>query len=160
MSKSFDTLESKKIVGIEVRTQNEEGKYDVDIPKHWNRFFQEGISSLVPNKGSEKVYALYNKYEGDHTKPYSLVIGHEVTEAPESLPEPLVSVDVPKASYACYSLDGKYPDSLIAGWKGIWSDSQLNRVYSADFEIYDENFDFLSGEASGASIWIGVHSTN
>jgi len=61
------------IVGLSVRTSNAPGKADKDIPKLWDKFMAENITTQIPNKTDETIYAIYTDYEGDHTKPYTTV---------------------------------------------------------------------------------------
>ncbi|SCA62567.1 Putative transcriptional regulator protein YobU [Chlamydiales bacterium SCGC AG-110-M15] len=155
MNQAMIALDTKKFAGIELRTINEEGKADVDIPKLWGRFFEENIGAQILNKSSEKIYALYTNYEGDHTQPYTVIIAYEVDEMPKNLAEGLVFVEVPKASYAHFPVEGKFPESCVVKWQEIWN-SDLKRAFVADFEVYDESFDMMSGDSSGLSILIGL----
>jgi predicted transcriptional regulator YdeE len=155
MSQTVVILNKKNFVGVELRTSNEKGKAEIDIPKHWENFFKENIADQISNKSSEKVYALYTNYEGDHTQPYSLIIAFEVNQIPETLPDGLVSVQVPEASYLQYPVEGKFPESIIKKYQEVWS-ADIERTFSVDFEVYDENFDSKSGDSSGINLLIGV----
>jgi predicted transcriptional regulator YdeE len=62
-------LESFKVIGISVRTTNENRQATKDIPFLWKKFFEENISSKIPNKLSDDLYCVYTHYEKDHTKP-------------------------------------------------------------------------------------------
>ena len=65
------------VVGISVRTSNENQQAAKDIPALWQRFMSENIADKIPNKSSNKVYAVYTDYESDHTKPYTTIIGYK-----------------------------------------------------------------------------------
>lgn len=83
------TIEHKKekfFIGLELRTNNE--KCSLAMPAHKDRFFKENIPSQIPNKINGDILALYTDYEGDHTKPYSWVLGCEVSSL-EQVPEGL-----------------------------------------------------------------------
>ena len=62
------------------------------MPAHKDRFFKENISSKIPNKINGDILALYTDYEGDYTKPYSWILGCEVSSL-EQVPEGLVGKD-------------------------------------------------------------------
>lgn len=129
---------SMTVVGIECRTSNapEAGPYD--IPKHWEKFFLENVMDLIPNKVSGEVIALYCDYEGDHTLPYSLVIGCEV-RLPCAIPEKMVAKTVPAGTYAQFRAIGEHPQSLIETWGKIW-ETELDRTFTGDYELYGERF--------------------
>ena len=148
-------VENKKFIGMELRTSNDKGKGDIEIPKHWSLFVEKELWTKVHNKVSEKIYALYTKYENDHTGPYSLIIAYEVRDFPEVLAEDLVKIDSPASSYKKYTISGAFPEKLITQWQDLWS-SNMQRKFTVDFELYDESFSFESGDSSGSSIWIAV----
>jgi len=125
------SLPAFTVVGISLRTSNDRPQ---EIGKLWQQFCAEGMAAQIPNKKSENIYSLYLDYEGDHTKPYTLVIGWEVHDA-SSLPEGFESRTVPAAKYALIPANGKQPDSVIAAWQQIWR-SDLARTYSGDFDLY------------------------
>ena len=83
--------------------------------------------------------ALYCDYAGDHTEPYSLVIGCSVTSL-DNVPEGMVSKIVPESSFAVFDAIGEYPASLIKTWKMIWQQADLERTYIGDYEFYGDKF--------------------
>jgi predicted transcriptional regulator YdeE len=84
---------------------------------------------------------VYTAYESDHTGEYSLVVGAAVHSAAD-VPDALVSVILPSATYLVFTAEGPMPDALIRTWMDIWryfSDNvQYRRAYTADFERYDK----------------------
>ena len=121
------TLESKIIVGIKVKTSNGAGKAEQDIPALWERFNKENIQAKIPNKASNLIYGVYTEYEGDHTKPYALIIGCEVTSVDQDLPEGLISHEIKAANYADVPVTGAFPEGLMTAWENTWrSDLEKN----------------------------------
>lgn len=120
------------IVGIKIKTDNKRGMED--FPAHWRKFYSEGIEQQIPNKIDDEVIALYTEYEGDHTQPFSFVIGCRVSKVGE-LPAGLTSAFIPEQTYAQYNASGLFPDCLIKTWMEIWG-STYKRAYQADFEVY------------------------
>lgn len=122
-----------KIIGISIRTSNEQAMQD--IPKLWQRFYSQDIKKNIPNKKSDLVYALYTEYEKDMSKPYTLVIGCEVSSL-DAIPEGMVGKLITQATYALFLAQGKQPDAIVSTWEQIW-ETKLERTYTGDFEIYD-----------------------
>lgn len=127
------------IVGIECRVSNRSDSAPILIPKHWEKFYKEGISDKIPNKASGEVIALYCDYEGDYTKPYSLVIGCPVT-AVDQVPKGMVVKTVPASTFAVYKATGEFPKSIVDTWGRVWRSTSLKRTYTGDYELYGEKF--------------------
>ena len=126
------------IVGIKCRTSNDPEAGPLDIPKLWGQFFSENIIAQIPHKSSNEVIALYCDYEGDYTKPYTVVIGCPVASV-DSLPAHLVAKTIPAGTYALFQAVGEHPKTLIETWNRIWQ-TPLKRSYTGDFEVYGDKF--------------------
>lgn len=126
------------VIGIQCRTSNAPEKGPLDIPRLWDKFYSESVMEQVPNKASHDVIALYCDYEGDHTQPYSLVIGCAVSSL-ANIPDGMVAKTIPGGFYAVYKAVGEHPASLIETWGNIWQ-TDLNRIYTGDYELYGEEF--------------------
>ncbi len=127
------------VIGIACRTSNASEDGPQDIPKLWGRFYNKGIIHQIPNKVSNEVIALYCDYEGDHTQPYSVVIGCPVSSL-DTIPTGMVGKTIPASSYAVFRAIGEYPASLIETWGNIWKHPDLHRTYTGDFELYGHKF--------------------
>ncbi len=135
------------IVGIATRTSNNPGKADKDIPQLWEKFMAENIPDRIPNKVDGTIYAIYTDYEGDHTQPYTIVIGCNVTSL-DNIPEDMTVKMVPESNYSQFVAKGDLTkDAVINTWMQIWN-TNLERTYSTDLEIYGEKaIDPTNGEA-------------
>ena len=123
------------IIGIAIRTTNENGQAAIDIPALWNRFLSEQIASKIPNKLSDDVYSVYTDYELDHTKPYTTIIGCRVSGLDE-VPEGLTGKAIAEARYTTFVAKGKLSDQIVYNeWLKIWN-AGLPRTFTADFEVY------------------------
>ncbi len=142
-----------QVMGIELRTTNENMQSAVDIAPFWGRFYRENIQSKIPNQKTGEVLGLYCEYEKDHTKPYTLLAGCEVTLVGD-IPADLVVKRVPAAKYAVFEITGKFPDQLMKVWKWIW-EGNLRRTYTGDFEIYQLGFD--AGENTDIHLYVAIH---
>lgn len=136
MKYSVKHLEKKFFIGFELRTNNEECSYA--MPAHKERFFKENIPAKIPNRINGDILALYTDYEGDYTKPYSWILGCEVSSL-ENVPDGLVGKIIPESKYAVFTTKGGFPQGLIDVWQAVWK-LNLPRSYTSDFEIYRSDF--------------------
>lgn len=137
MNHTIEHQKKKFFIGLELRTSNEE--CSSAMPIHKERFFKENIPAKILNKINNDLLALYTDYEGDHTKPYSWVLGYEVLNLDE-VPNGLVGKEIPESKYVVFTTQGEFPKGLIATWQAIWK-SNLPRSYTSDFEVYSSNFE-------------------
>jgi len=142
------------VIGISVRTTNENGKAKKDIGALWERFSIENIASKIPSILDETVYAIYTDYEGDHTKPYTTIIGFKVANL-NLIPDGMVGKFIEEASYSKFIAKGDLTGpAIIKQWERIWN-MDLDRKYTSDFETYGEKaVDPANGEAE---IYISVN---
>jgi predicted transcriptional regulator YdeE len=129
---------SMTIMGIECRTTNTPEGAAKDIPQLWGKFYREDCLNKIPNKSSNEIISLYCDYEGDFTRPYSVVIGCPVS-CVGKVPEGMVVKTIPACHYAHFKAIGEQPASVIETWGAIWK-TKLPRTYKGDFEIYGDKF--------------------
>jgi predicted transcriptional regulator YdeE len=152
MNQKIINKESFKIIGIEIHTSNE--KTMIDIPKMWGKFVTENIKDRIPNKINNDVLAVYTNYEGNHTKPYSYILGCEVSSL-DIIPEGMISKTILSAQYEIFTAKGKMPDEIIKTWQHIWNpDIENRRAYVFDFEVYGDKYG--NPENSEVEIYIGI----
>lgn len=70
---NLNIQENIHIIGIYIRTSNNSGSAEQDIPALWNKFKAENIISTISNKLDENIYCVYTEYESDYTKPYTTI---------------------------------------------------------------------------------------
>lgn len=136
MTYTMEKQQTKLIIGIQIRTSNETCL--IDMPQIWQKFFQENILEKIPHKISSTIYAVYTNYEDDYTKPYSYIVGCEVSIL-DTIPQEMVGTTVPASSYAVYETQGEYPQGLASTWQMIWK-APFKRAYTTDFEVYNPDF--------------------
>ncbi len=130
-------IESFNIIGISIRTTNENGQASKEIAELWQKFISENIISKIPNKISNDIYSLYTEYESDHTKPYTTILGCKV-ENLDSIPNGMVGNSFKEGNYIKTSTKGDLMQGLIVNhWAKIF-EMDLERVYTADFEVFGE----------------------
>lgn len=129
--------EAFSVIGISIRTTNENGQAAQDIPKLWSKFMSENIAEKIPNKLSNDIFSIYTNYEGDHTKPYDTILACQV-ENLDNIPEGLIGQHFEESNYAITSCKGDLTQGLVYNkWLEIW-ETPLDRIFTADFEIYGE----------------------
>jgi predicted transcriptional regulator YdeE len=125
------------IVGIDMRTTNQNGDAMSRIPAFWQKFYHDNIIKKIPSVvRPEIVYAVYSDY--DEQGYYSMLLGVEA-DVSHPLPPGLVSITVPSSKYAVMTAKGPLPYAVPSAWEYIWShDFPHTRAFRADFEIYDQ----------------------
>jgi predicted transcriptional regulator YdeE len=128
------TLDPFYLVGIAVRTTNENGQSQKDIAQLWQRFYRDNILAQIPAKKSDTIYCVYTDYERDANGVYTTLFGCNVSTL-KTIPEGFTGMTIPKATYRVYTSIGKLPDSVLQTWMHIWQ-TPINRAFAADFDVY------------------------
>lgn len=145
-------LSEQKIIGIAVKADNSTSGLQ-KIAALWKKFHQEKVlDKLDDNKVSDEIFAIYTDYEGDHTKPYKFILGVKVFDFDE-VPAGMITHIIPEQKYVVATAIGAMPQAVEKEWKKIWA-TKLDRKYSSDFEIYNEDSDL--GNDSEVEIYISV----
>ena len=131
------------VVGVSARTSNaREMTANGVIGKQWGRLMQEGLVEKIPNKAESNIVAVYTDYASDHNGDYTFVLGARVTSDAD-VPAGMVAKKVPAGRYAMFTSEkGAAPKVVPELWMKINSLPPhavgADRVYRADFEIYDQ----------------------
>ncbi|WP_417445309.1 GyrI-like domain-containing protein [Joostella sp.] len=130
-------IEPFKIIGISIRTTNENGQASQEIAELWQRFMSENVISKIPNKIDNAVYSLYTEYESDHTKPYTAILGCKVKNL-NNVPNGMFGKSFEGGTYSKTTAKGDLMQGLVVNqWSKIF-EMELDRTYDADFEIFGE----------------------
>ncbi|WP_284464662.1 GyrI-like domain-containing protein [Chryseobacterium sp.] len=130
-------VEPFKVIGIAVRTTNENNQAARDIPVLWENLMKENIVENIPNKIDNAVYSIYTDYEKDHTKPYTTILGCKVASL-DHIPDGMVGKSFDGGDYVKFTTKGNLAENLVINeWIKIWN-MDLGRTFTADFEIYGE----------------------
>ncbi|MET3115175.1 putative transcriptional regulator YdeE [Pedobacter sp. CG_S7] len=150
---SIQKIGAFSIIGISVRTTNENGQASKDIPALWGKFMSDGVLEKIPNKVDNTLYCIYTDYQKDHTKPYTTILGCKVQNL-NNVPEDMVSKTFEDADYEKFVATGNLMQgAVIKEWTKIWS-SDLKRAFTADFEVYDNKS--IDPENAVVDIFIAV----
>lgn len=147
------------VIGTSARTSNaKEMTPDGIIGKHWGRLMQEGLLGKIPNKADKAIVAVYTDYASDHNGGYTYVLGARVSSDAE-VPAGMVAKKIPAGRYAVFTTE-KGPAAKVVpeAWMRINSLAKSavggDRVYGADFEIYDERA--ADPQNSQVDVWVGI----
>jgi predicted transcriptional regulator YdeE len=119
------------VVGIATRTASDPPS---EIGRLWQRFFAEQVPERVPHRAGTDVYSVYTEYAGDHTQPYTVLLGCAVTQV-GALPDGLEARTVPAATYAVFAGVANRPDAIGRAWQNIYA-AALPRTYTSDFDLH------------------------
>ncbi|MBA3682782.1 MAG: effector binding domain-containing protein [Bacteroidetes bacterium] len=130
-------IEAFNLIGISVRTTNENGQAAKDIPLLWSKFFSENIPEKIVNKTSSDIYCIYTDYVKDHTQPYTTILGFKV-ENLDNIPKGMIGKPISAGNYTPFIAQGKITDGIVYNeWLKIWN-APIDRAFTADFEIYGQ----------------------
>jgi predicted transcriptional regulator YdeE len=150
---SNQTIQKFSVIGISVRTTNENGQSGKDIQELWNKFMSEKVFEKIPNKTDNSIYCIYTEYEKDHTKPYTTIIGCKV-ESHSLIPNGMVAKTIEQGNYSKHIAKGNnLQEMIVQEWMNIWN-SDLKRLYTADFEVYSEKSQNL--ESAEVEIFVAI----
>ena len=133
------TLDKFTVVGISVRTTNQNHQSQADIAKLWEVFFRNAyLQQSLPNKVSGDIYCIYSDYESDYTGEYTAILGYKVSTT-DGIPTnlSLAIKEIPESRYYKYISEGELPYAVGKTWAHIWQ-SNIDRRYLADFDVYGE----------------------
>lgn len=136
-------LPEMKIIGIQVRTTNENMQCMKDMSALWARFFTENVVSKIPGIIDAHAFGVYTDYEKDVTAPYSYTVGCQV-DSLKDIPEGMVGITIPAQLYAQFQANPEPGADLKTAigitWSSIWQ-TPLQRAYAVDFEFYPNCFE-------------------
>ena len=130
------TLGEKIAVGISARTNNMSPDMGAIIGGLWNRFYNEGIYTSIPEKASEKALGIYTDYAGNEKEDYTVIVGYETTSRPPADESDKYTVcQIPAGRYAKFIVHGDMVQAVASAWQEIWQ-MNLPRSFQCDFEEY------------------------
>jgi predicted transcriptional regulator YdeE len=150
---SHQTIQKFYVIGISIRTTNQNGQSSRDLETLWGRFWSENIREQIPGKVSDDIYAVYTDYETDHTGPYTAIIGLPVTTL-DNIPEGLSGITIDMAKYQTFVSKGKMPEAVVNTWVDIWQNKTLARTYKSDFTVHGKKYH--DGDQAEAETYISV----
>ncbi len=130
-------IEPFNLIGVSIRTTNANGQAEQEIAALWQRFIGGNLLAEIPNKTGDAIYSLYTDYEGDHTQPYTSLLGCSVKNLDE-IPEGMTGRSFAGGTYIKTTANGDLAKGLIVKhWSKIF-EMELDRAFVADFEVFGE----------------------
>ncbi len=149
--------ENLKIIGISVRTTNQNQQAAKDIPALWEQFVATNVIDKIPNKLDGKVFSVYTDYESDYMGSYTTILGCEVSSL-ENVPEGMTTVEIPEDFYTNFIVNGQLNENIVYNkWLEIWQ-SDIKRSYRSDFEVYEKST--LKEQKGTVNIYIATEKVN
>ena len=123
------------LIGMAIRTTNEQQQAAKDIPLLWEAFMSANAAAKIPGIRSQDIYCVYTEYEKDYTRPYTTILGYKV-DSLEHIPEGFKGIEIDGGAFKKVTVTGKLTDGIVyEAWTRIWN-AGWDRAYTADFEIY------------------------
>jgi predicted transcriptional regulator YdeE len=145
-----ETLPIMHIIGIEQKLHLQDQEASKKIGEFWQQFFLEGVAAKIPYKANSAYYSIYTDYTEEGT--YKHIIGAAVTSL-DKIPMDMVHKIIPAQTYAVFNAHGPFSISISEAWQTIWT-TKINRAFTADFEIYDQNS--TNDEGSIVRIYVAI----
>jgi predicted transcriptional regulator YdeE len=129
------------IIGIELRTTNDNGRAFQDIPPFWEKFIKENCAAQISNKLDNDIYAVYTHFENpgkNNHGMYSLNIGCSVP-ANTMVPKGYASVIIPAGNYRVFPVEKNRSDKVGEAWQEIWAlpaSEKQDWSFNCEFERY------------------------
>ncbi|WP_066307580.1 AraC family transcriptional regulator [Bacillus sp. FJAT-29814] len=133
------------IIGYELKTKNEYGQNNKDIPEFWQQYMRNGLGCNIPNPIHQNVELGICTDFNPETGEFVYIIGMEVEEGAQA-PEGMVYRSFPELEYAVFTTpksdEGSFVPSIQSTWKYIFTEwfpqSGYEHHGSIEFELYDE----------------------
>ena len=124
------------VIGLSVRTRNEDQHITQDIQNLWKKFIDQETVHTIPNRIEDTMYGIYTDYENGPAGYYTAIVGYKVSTL-DNIPEGLVGTTIKDGNYSKFIAKGDVTkDAIPNAWANIWK-SDLDRKYTTDFEVYD-----------------------
>lgn len=145
-------LNEKTVVGLAVRTSNNDENMGQVIGGLWQQFFAEGVYQSIESKLNNCTIGLYSNYENGINGAYDVTVCCEVNKC-QVLPIGSEVKRIPAGKYAKFVVNGHMQKAVAEFWTKLWS-IELNRKYTYDFEEYQSGGDMENCEIH---IYIAIH---
>jgi predicted transcriptional regulator YdeE len=152
---SYHTIEPFKLIGIrlETKTTNQQRQSSPDCEALWDRFERENLIDRIPDKLSDRVFAVYHDYDQDDPDSFNYFLGCKVNSQ-ASPPDGFTAIEVPAGRYQVTIAHGRMPYCTAQIWQEI-EKLDMNRNFGVDFEVYaDESTNRHDAEVP---VFVSVH---
>ena len=152
------TKEEFYVVGVELRTSNENNQNLEKIPEFWCKNLEAGLlkrfTELTNAVNPNTQLGICADFDDEK---FTYIIGTEVTNL-DNIPKGMKGRTIPAAKYAVFTAKGQPPKAVQDTWKYIYQawflESEYERADGPDFEYYGEKYDDL--EKAECDIYIPI----
>jgi AraC family transcriptional regulator len=145
MEPKFVTKPAFHIIGYELKTKNEDGQNNKDIPEFWQQYIQNKLGSKIPNPIHKNVELGICTNFNPETGEFVYVIGMEVKKGTQ-VPDGMVYKSFHELEYAVFttpkSNERSFTSSIQSTWNYIFTEwfpqSSYEHYGSVEFELYDQ----------------------
>ena len=145
MQKELLNKSEIKLVGLKARTnnKNEMNQTTSKIAELAGKYWSQNIASQILDRKTPGVtYSVYTEYDSDEHGDYTYFVGEEVSSF-DLIPPDMHKLIIPTSKYVKFTTSsGQMPQVVINAWQEIWkitaNDFGGDRLYVADFELYDQ----------------------
>jgi AraC family transcriptional regulator len=133
------------IIGYELKTRNENGQNNIDIPAFWQQYIQNKLGHNIPNPINQNVELGICTDFCPETGEFVYIIGMEVQEGAQA-PEGMVYKSFPEMEYAVFTTPKANEESFSSSIQNTWNyvftewfpQSGYEHAGAVEFELYDE----------------------
>ncbi|MBU8919045.1 AraC family transcriptional regulator [Bacillus sp. FJAT-29953] len=133
------------IIGYELKTKNEDGQNNKDIPEFWQQYMRNQLGANIPDPIHENVELGICTDFNPETGEFVYLIGMEVREGTQA-PAGMVYRNFPELEYAVFTTpkanEESFTTSIQSTWNYIFTEwfpqSEYEHYGSIEFELYDE----------------------
>jgi predicted transcriptional regulator YdeE len=123
-----------EIIGIAIRTTNQNGEAEKDIGALWKLFYADDSLAKIEGKINDDLYCVYTDYDTDYTGAFTTILGYRMI--PGTLPPSgYVRKIILKSTYQVFITQGPLPASVQKTWMNVWK-TDIIRRYTSDFDVY------------------------
>jgi Uncharacterized protein conserved in bacteria len=124
------------VIGKAQRFNLHDSKAPEKINLFWQQLQKQNVLGAIHNALDKRMFAVYTNYDDDGN--YTLIIGASVGSL-HDVPEGLVGLPIPEATYQVVTACGPRQKSVSEAWEYIWStDFKAKRAFTFDYEVYDK----------------------
>ncbi len=125
MEPKFVTKPAFHIIGYELKTKNQDGQNNKDIPAFWQQYIQNQLGSNIPDPLHKNVELGICTDFSPETGEFVYIIGMEVAEGTQA-PNGMVYRSFPEMEYAVFTTpkanEESFPSSIQSTWNYVFTE--------------------------------------
>ncbi len=124
------------VIGKAQQFNLNDSKASEKISLFWQQLQKQNTLGAIHNALDNRMFAVYTNYDDQGN--YTLILGAPVGSL-HDVPEGLVGLPIPEATYQVVTAIGPRQKSVSEAWEFIWSPGfKAKRAFTYDYEVYDK----------------------